>query len=121
MNLRIYRVFCLFMTTLFLTSCSSLDFVASGKTPFKMAVGKNSDQTVEIESTADFYFWGNSPGNFIINLEDESNRLGLEQPSSVSIEQKTSLKSLFFTIVTLGLYCPVDYKISLLTTKGPEK
>jgi hypothetical protein len=109
------------MAALFITSCSSLEFIAGGSTPFKISVGKNSEKVVEIESTADFYFWGNSPGYSVIDLEDHGNELGLERPSFVAIEQRISWKSVFYTIVTLGLYCPVDYKISLLTDKGPLK
>lgn len=114
-------MFCLFITTLFFTSCSSLDFIEDGKTPYKISAGKNSEQTVQIESTADFYFWGNSPGDFTVNLEDHGNELGLDLPSAVTIEQTMGWKSFFFTILTFGLYCPVDYKISLLTNKEPLK
>jgi hypothetical protein len=121
MNLRKYRAFCLFITALLISSCSSLDFVASGRTPFKISAGKNSERQVEVESSADFYFWGNSPGNLTIDLEDQGNELGLDLPSSVVISQTTSWKSFFYSVLTLGLYCPVDYKISLLTDKEPRK
>lgn len=121
MNRRTYRVLCLFMITFFITSCSSLDFIASGAAPFKISVGKNSDRSENLESTADFYFWGNSPGHSTIDLQELSDKLGLEHPSFVSIEQTIGWKSFFYTIVTFGLYCPVDYKISLLTDKAPKE
>ncbi|MDO9184180.1 MAG: hypothetical protein Q7U04_17330 [Bacteriovorax sp.] len=119
MNWRTCHVFCLFVATQLLVSCGSLSFVASGRTPFKISAGKNSEHAESIESSADFYFWGKFPENTVIDLEDISMKLGLEEPSYVVVEQSTSLKNFFLTIVTLGLYCPVNYKISLLTNKGP--
>lgn len=119
------RTSCVFSLIIFLclstTGCTSLNFIASGRTPFKIAANANSEQSVEIEGTSDFYFWGISPGNATIDLEDHENRLGLNLPSYVSVYQTTSLKSVFYTIATLGLYCPADYKIVVLTSKEDLK
>ncbi len=122
MNWRALRVFGLFtIILLFTTSCSSLNFIASGKTPFKIIALSKSDRKVSIEGTEDFYFWGMLPKNVDIDLEDESNRLGLYLPSHVSVEQSIGWKSFFYSVVTLGLYCPVDYKIDVLTSKEESK
>ena len=118
MNWRTSCVFCLFIFILMITSsCSSLNFIASGRTPFKISANSKSEQIVEIEGTSDFYFWGFSPGELIVDLEDSSNRLGLNLPSYVTIEQYVSAKSLLYSILTLGLFCPVDYKFAVLTSK----
>ena len=116
MNWRKSYVFCLFsIALLLLTSCSSLNFLASGKTPFKISANSKSEKSIVIEGARDFYFWGIFPAQLNINFEDESNRLGLSFPSYVSVEQNIGLKSFFYTVLTLGLYCPVDYKIIVLT------
>ena len=120
MNRRIFRIICLFIFSFFITSCSSLDFVAGGRTPFKIAVGNKSDQPVEIESTSDFYLWGYSPGSATIDLEDQGNKFGLDLPSAVTISQSTSFKSFLYTVLTLGFYCPVNYKITMLTVKEQQ-
>jgi hypothetical protein len=115
-------VFCLFIIIILSTTgCTSLNFIASGRTPFKIAANPNSEKTVEIEGTSDFFFWGMSPGRSNIDLEDHGNRLGLNLPSYVSIYQTTTWKSVFYTIVTFGLYCPADYKIVVLTSKQDMK
>ncbi|RPJ77716.1 MAG: hypothetical protein EHM20_05610 [Alphaproteobacteria bacterium] len=122
MNWRASRVFCLFSFILLLTTgCSSLNFIASGKTPFKIVATGNADQKIAIEGTEDFYFWGRLPKNMEIDLEDESNRLGLYRPSHVSVEQSIGWKSLFYSIITLGFYCPVDYKIVVLNSKDDRE
>lgn len=112
-------VLCLFIAVFLLSSCSTLNFVAEGNTPFKISAEKNSDQTVEAEGSADFYFWGQSPGVMKIDLEDLETKLGMTRPSFVSIEQTFGLKSLFFTVITFGLYCPVDYKVKMLKVTEP--
>lgn len=118
MNWRASCVFCLFsFILLFTTSCSSLNFITSGRTPFKIVATGNADQKIAMEGTGDFYFWGKLPKNIDIDFEDEANRLGLYLPSHVSVEQSIGWKSFFYSLVTLGLYCPVDYKIVVLTAK----
>ena len=111
-------VFWLFISIVLLSGCSSLDFVDSGKTTFKISAGIQSDLEVKIHSTRDFYFWGRSPKNFVIDLDDHATELGLEHPSAVMISQTIGWKSFLYTIVTFGLYCPVDYQISLFTNKA---
>lgn len=118
MNRRTSCVFCLFtFILLFTTGCSSLNFIASGKTPFKISASSKSEQAVAIEGHSDFYFWGILPGHSDVDLEEQGNRLGLNLPSYVSVEQATGWKSFFYSVLTLGFYCPVDYKVVVLTAK----
>jgi hypothetical protein len=112
---------CLFISVFLLSSCSSLNFVAEGNTPFKISAQSSSDQTVEAEGSADFYFWGQSPGVMKIDLEDIETKFGMTRPSFISVEQTFSAKSLFFTVITFGLYCPVDYTVKMLKVTKPEE
>ena len=110
-------VLSLFASSFFITYCGTIEFKSSGHTPFKIAAGKNSDDSLEVESSYDFYFWGMSPKVGVVDLEDATRELGVNRPSFVAISQNVGWKSFFYSIVTLGLYCPVDYKIKVLTTK----
>ena len=112
---------CLFITSFILGGCSHVDFESTGNTPFKISAEKNSDETVEVEGTADFYFWGQSPSEMKVDLEDFETKLGMTRPSFVSVEQTWKPMSLFLTVVTLGLYCPVDYKVKMLKVTGAPK
>lgn len=120
---RTFYVLCILV--ILLTGCTSLNFLASGRTPYKIQGPVKSEQvgaravlkTVVQSGQNDFYFWGKSPGNVDINLEEMSNQLGLILPSQVVVEQSFSWKSVFYTVLTLGLYCPVDYKITVLSAK----
>lgn len=94
-----------------------MKFVAEGKTTFKISANSNSEREIEKEETVDFYFWGMLPGIHKIDLEDIGNENGLDQGTYVSVEQRISPKDLFFTVFTLGIYCPIDYKIKVLIKK----
>ncbi len=112
---------CLFIISFTICSCSHVDFESSGSTPFKISAEKNSDESVEVEGTADFYFWGQSPSEMKVDLEDFETKLGMTRPSFVSIEQTWRPMSVFLTFVTLGLYSPVDYKVKMLKVTGASK
>ena len=98
-----------------ISSCTHLEFAANGITPFNISAGPGSERIQEIEGTGDFYFWGKSPPKFKVDLEDMAQNLGLNEPSYVSVEQYIGFKSFMFTTFTLGVYCPVDYRIKVLT------
>jgi hypothetical protein len=100
--------------------CSTLDFSASGKTPFKISAQPHNEIETVVEGSVDFYFWGRSPGSRKVDLEEIERSHGLINPGYVSVEQFTGFKSVLYTIVSLGLYCPVDYRIVLLSNKGPH-
>lgn len=121
MNLRLIRVCRLFFISFLIVSCSNLEFFAGGKTPLKISADKNSEKNIEYSSTQDFYFWGKSPGSYDVDLDDIALTLGIDQASHIVVSQSTSWKSLFYTILTLGLYSPVDYQISGLTKKEVTK
>lgn len=112
---------CLFITSFMVAGCSHVDFVSEGNTPFKISAEKNSDDTVEVEGTVDFYFWGQSPTEMKVDLEDFETKLGMTRPSFVSVEQTWKPMSLLLTFVTLGLYSPVDYKVKMLKVTGSSK
>ena len=117
-NQRTFFVFCLFGITLLMSvSCSDLTYISNGNIPLKIAVANNSELTTYTEGKSDFYFWGKFPERAVIDLEDFAHKEGLVFPSNIVIEQSTSWKSFLYTVFTLGLYCPVDFKITILSAK----
>lgn len=99
------------------SSCSTVEFNTSGRETFTVAARASSEKQVEVETTKDFYFWGLAPSKEKFNLQDETNGLGIYNPGYVTVEQKYTAKDIFFTLVTFGLYCPVTYKVTLLTNR----
>lgn len=97
------------------SACSTMEFTTSGRETFSVGARSGSERLVEVETTKDFYFWGLTPTNAEFNLQDETKGEGVYNPSYVSIEQSYKLKDIFYTFITLGLYCPVTYKVTLLS------
>lgn len=102
------------------SACSTIEFNTSGREPFNVGAISGSERLIEVERSKDFYFWGLTPEKAEFNLQDETAGEGANNPSYVSIEQRYTFKDIFFTFATLGLYCPVTYKVTLLS-KGEAK
>jgi uncharacterized protein YceK len=107
-------VFSIFML-LALSACSTIELNTSGNQVFRVGVIPKSEAERSVETTKDFYFWGLSPEHADLDFQDETKKLGLTNPSFVSIEQKFTFSDMAFTFLTLGLYCPVTYKLTILS------
>ncbi len=107
-------VFSIFMV-LVCSACSTMEFNTGGQEPFLVSAKSNSERLVSVEKTKDFYFWGMSPEKSEFNLQDETKDQGVFNPSYVAIEQHFTFTDVLYSVITLGLYCPVTYKITLLS------
>jgi hypothetical protein len=113
--------FCVSIFTLLaFTACSTMEFNTTGKEIFRVGTHSGSDSLISVEKTRDFYFWGMTPEKPEFNLQDETQGSGLYNPSYVSIEQTFAFSDVLYTLITLGLYCPVTYKVTFLS-KGTSK
>ena len=99
------------------SACSTMEFNTSGRMPFKVGAYIHSEKQVSVEATKDFFYWGMTPEHAEFNFQDETEGLGIYDPSNVLIEQRYTFSDVFYTFITLGLYCPVTYKITLLTNR----
>lgn len=97
------------------SACSTMEFSSTGRETFKVSAIRNSEKQITVETTKDFYFWGMSPEYAEFDLQDEMQGQGVYNPSYVAISQRYTLKDIIFTFITLGLYCPVTYQVTLLS------
>lgn len=107
-------------TVLTLMSCSTMEFNTSGNETFFVSARARSEKLITFEKTKDFYFWGMSPVRSDFNLEEEANGMGVFFPSYVTVEQRYKFSDILYTLITLGLYCPVTYTVTLLSN-GEQK
>ncbi|MBY0416029.1 MAG: Bor family protein [Bdellovibrionales bacterium] len=107
-------LFSIFVLTTF-CACSTTEFSADGKDSYSVGVIPRSEKEVSVEVTKDFYYWGATPKVAEVNFRDELEGVGLYDPSYVSIEERHTFKDVLWTVATLGMYCPVTYKVTLLT------
>lgn len=100
------------------SSCAQLEFHYDGPKEFHVSSIGGSEKIVEVDGMAPFYFWGLVPGTMKVNLDNEFFMLGANNPSMVKIESNTTALSLFYSIVTFGIYFPQSYKISVYSMSG---
>jgi hypothetical protein len=105
---------------LMFSSCSNLEFNTDGREPFYVGAQSGSERIVELTKTKDFYLWGLLPKSQDFNLQDETKDQGLYNPSYIILEQSFSFSNALFAIITLGMYTPIDYKLTILS-KGESK
>lgn len=96
-------------------ACSTMEFNTGGRETFKVSAQPGSEKQVTVIATKDFYFWGITPEFAEFDLQEELQGQGVYNPSYVAFEQSFTFKDIFFTFITLGLYCPVTYQVTLLS------
>ena len=109
------NIFVSIFTLLAFTACSTMEFNTSGREAFSVNVFSGSEKLLTVEKTKDFYFWGMTPEHPEFNLQDEAQGLGIFNPSYVTVEQNYTFSNVLYTLITLGLYCPVTYKVTFLS------
>lgn len=106
-------IFLIFVILIFTTSCSQIEFVQNGAKPFKISAESGSEKIIEVHGEVPFYFWGLVPKKHVVDLETELFEKGAHFPSMVKVGRESTFRSTFFTIMTLGLYDPEAYVISV--------
>jgi hypothetical protein len=107
----------LFLIMISLTSCTHLEYASNGITPFKISTTHESERESEYSGSVDFYFWGMYPSKMTVNLEELAIFHGIDEPSYVSIEHSIGTKNMIFSLLSLGIYTPIDYKLKVLSRK----
>ena len=101
------------LTLISFHGCSTIEFVQEGREVYKVATSPASDKFIEISNSTPFYFWGLVPQKAVINLDKEFFLQGVKNPSMVKITRSTTFSSWLSMCMTLGLYMPEDYSISV--------
>lgn len=98
---------------LFLISCTRLEFVQEGRDLYKVGANSGSEKIIEVSGEAPFYFWGLVPEKSVVDFDKVFFEKGVHGPSMVKITRENTFYTNFITFLTLGLYCPEAYKISV--------
>ena len=96
-------------------ACSTMEFNSTGKEIFKVSSNGSFETKISVEVTKEFFFWGLAPKYAEFDLQDEMKGQDYNNPTNVTIEQRYTLKDIVLTFITLGLYCPVTYQVTLLS------
>lgn len=86
--------------------------------PYLLSHGSGDEILLTKPAKVNFYLWGILPPKRTIYIEDYFQGEGLKQGSSVEVTLRRSFASYFFSIVTLGVFYPVDIEFSLYAKKA---
>ncbi len=107
--MKIIVIFLIFSTYL---SCTHIRYVTKETIPLGINKHEMHLTPFEILGERDFYLWGRLPSDpATVNLEQEIMNHGFSAASSLYIEEFQSPGNFFITLLTFGLYMPVDYAI----------
>ena len=116
--------FCLlFSLLLTISSCAVIKIQSKTSETQKYFLNHQSRDEVQIKKahTVDFYFWGLLPPKRTVYIEDYYQGEGLSAASSVEIKLQRKFSSYFYSLITLGMYYPVDLEFSLYAKKSDSK
>jgi hypothetical protein len=102
-----------------LTSCSTIEFVQNGKQEFSISSITGSENFIQIEDEVPFYFWGIMPDMATVDFDKIFFDKGVHNPSMVKVERIRTFKSTLYSLLTLGLYLPEPYRVTVFS-KGEE-
>ncbi len=80
----------------------------------------SQERPLSYEELREFYLWGGVPSTHDINLSDAILKKAHFQDSNVSIEVYRTGFDIVKAIITLGMYCPVHYKLSIIGKEYEE-
>ncbi len=105
---------CIFIFLFFLlTSCTSLHFESSGTFDLDFMKRDEKHKEISVEGEREFFFWGLYPRFYTIMVDKEFSDIGVNTGGRLQIEEYQTVTGLFLTIVSLGLYHPVHYRMTV--------
>jgi len=102
-----------FMFLSFLISCSAIEFKQDGAEKFTVGVVPGLTREEVASGVCDSYFWGTFSRACTVNLGDQYKDRSLYDPSHVKITQNYTWSNILMAAVTLGIYTPVSYQVSV--------
>ena len=98
---------------LFLGACSSIEFKQAGEDQYAISARPLLTRTEVKDGVCEIYFWGTFPAECKVDLEKEFVGRGLNEPAFVRVSQSYSFSNVLMTVLTLGIYAPVSYQVSV--------
>jgi len=115
---------CIFIFILIVTAfsgCTTTHFKNSGTLPILTGVGPSFEGRSEVEIQKDFFLWGFLPETHTIWVDHVVAKMGFESGANIEIEEQSSWKNTIFSILSLGMFLPKSYKISVQGLKAKNE
>ena len=112
-----------FLSLLSCLACTTVRYTSAGKIPVYAARSMKMEKDiapVTIAGESQFYLWGMLPGERQVYVDKEFADRGYVSASYLEIEEYQSFKNLFFTVVSFGMYTPINYRLTAVVRRGEK-
>ncbi len=101
---------------LLLCGCTSIKYSSEGQIP--LAVGTKAHYLTprEVTGKKKFYLWGLYPNKHVVKIDKNLASITVPGAAKVGIEEYQTFSDFALMIISFGMYVPVSYKITCLTT-----
>ena len=96
---------------IFSISCSTVEYKSNNLISVDVSRHVTRTTPFEISGVSKFYLWGLLPQKGLVNLDYEIQQIGFISAANITLEEYQSSLNLFLTIISLGMYVPLNYKI----------
>lgn len=96
-----------------LGACSSIEFKQAGDDQFAISVRPALTRIEVRDGVCEIYFWGTFPSVCTVDFQNEFVGRGLNEPAFVRVGQSYSFSNVLMTVITLGIYSPVSYQVTV--------
>ena len=108
---KIYRILISASFVLLLSSCTTLTFKSYGEFPIYIGPKKHHGEIHFFEGEKDFYLWGIIPYEHKVYIDDILKKSDFLSVANVEFEEYQSVKNFAFSVLSLGLYVPRNYRV----------
>ena len=103
--------FYILIMSLINSSCSVLTFERGENIPVFFNQKDSHTYIVEAYGKKEFFLWGLIKPNPNVDIEKRLKEKGVSSAANLKLIEYQSFQSFFFTLISFGLYYPLDYKI----------
>ena len=107
-----HKLVILFLCTTFM-SCTTMHFRSQGDV--RLVVGLKDEHHIirDIEGVKQYFLWGTIPRVHSVRVDKEVEDLGFTSGANVSVEEYQSFGNFVLSILSLGMYIPKNYRITV--------
>lgn len=99
-----------------LVGCTTTHYRSKNTVPVTFGGNPEHRKEVTITGQRDFYFWGLSPDNHEVFIDEEVRRAGHDGISKVIIYEQKNPQEILVSFLTFGLYLPRAFTITGFTS-----
>jgi hypothetical protein len=99
-----------------MVGCTTTHYRSNNTVPVSFSGNPEHRKEVSISGKRDFYFWGLSPDQHEVFIDEEVRKAGFDGISKVIIYEQKNPQEMLISFLTFGLYLPRAFTITGFTS-----